>query len=572
MSSPAPTSQLSASVPAGSGGTDTGPHRAPGWWQDLDAEDFVWQVPADLNIGRACVDDQDPEATALIVDTGDRVERHTFSALRDLSRSFAAGLSEFGIEAGDRIGIMVPQGLEVLTAHLGTYRAGAVTVPLSVKFGPSAVLHRLADSGARLLVVDAEILPRLRDDIATLPDLEAVVVVGELTAGGSGTGGRALREVGFDDFVDRPATTAADAPTTAETPAIIVYTSGTTGAAKGALHAHRVLPAHMPAVRTVYGDAPQPGDVFWTPADWAWIGGLFDVLFPALGMGCTVVATPDGFTPQRALTVMETHGVTASFIPPTALKQLRAAGVDRAAASGLRVRALVSGGESLGEVLREWVSETFHVDINEFYGQTEMNLTIGTDRTAWTAEPGSMGRAFPGFTVRILTEDDEVVEAGTTGEICVAAGNPGQFLGYWNLPDRTAEKVHGGWIRTGDRGRADAAGNIWYEGRADDVISSAGYRIGPGEIEECLITHPAVAMAAVIGVPDELRGEAVHAFVVPASGTMPDGDLRVELQDHVKRHLAFYQYPRQITFVDELPTTVTGKILRRELRLLAERR
>ncbi|ALG83925.1 AMP-binding protein [Gordonia phthalatica] len=533
----------------------------PAWWQDLQADEFAWQVPDDLNIARVCADDQDPAATALIVDTGSDVSHYTFGELRDLSRQFAAGLREAGIDVGDRIGVMVPQGLEVLTAHLGAYRAGVVTVPLSVKFGPSAVLHRLGDSGARLLVVDEQILPRIRDDIATLPDLETVVVVG---AAGNGA-----REIAFADFADRPATTEADAPTTAESPAIIVYTSGTTGAAKGALHAHRVLPAHMPAVRTVFGNAPQPGDVFWTPADWAWIGGLYDVLFPALGMGCAVVATPDGFTPQRALEVMEAHRVTASFIPPTALKQMRATGVDREAASGLCVRALVSGGESLGEVLRAWVAETFHVDINEFYGQTEMNLTIGTDRTAWTAEPGSMGRAFPGFTVRILTEDDVVAEPGNVGEICVATGNPGQFLGYWNLPDRTQDKVHDGWIHTGDRGRADADGNIWYEGRADDVISSAGYRIGPGEIEECLITHPSVAMAAVIGVPDDLRGEAVHAFVVPSADAAPEQTLRVELQNHVKHHLAFYQYPRQITFVDELPTTVTGKILRRELRVLA---
>jgi acetyl-CoA synthetase len=324
----------------------------------------------------------------------------------------------------------------------------------------------------------------------------------------------------------------------------------------------------MPGVRTAFSGAPHPGDVFWTPADWAWIGGLFDVLFPALAMGCPVVATPDKFTPVSALEVMRRHKITASFIPPTALKQMRSSGVDRIAADGVHLRALATGGESLGDALQMWVNETFGVAINEFYGQTEMNMVLGTDRASWQAEPGSMGRAFPGFTISLLDPDGHEVEIGQVGEICVAAGNPGQFLEYWNQPEKTKEKVHDGWIHTGDLGRGDRAGNLWYHGRVDDVISSAGYRIGPGEIEECLLSHHAVAMAGVIGVPDDLRGEAVHAFVVLAEGVAASEQLRTDLQNHVKKRLAFYQYPRQISFLDQLPMTTTGKILRRELRHL----
>ncbi|QYB00234.1 AMP-binding protein (plasmid) [Rhodococcus sp. USK10] len=535
------------------------------WWQDLNSPKFTWTVPSEFNIAQACVDLQEPNDCALIVDADDRSTEYTFGEVASLSRKFSTVLKHLGLNAGERIGVMVPQGIEVLTAHLGAFRAGVVTVPLSVKFGPDAVYQRLRDSQTRVLVVDAKGFARIRDSLVHVPSLEAVLLIGETPFGTSP----------IDIFpYDRLVAEAAEDPETAATGpdshAIIIYTSGTTGSPKGALHGHRILPAHMPGVRIAFSDAPQPQDVFWTPADWAWIGGLFDVLFPALAMGCTVIATPDQFTPARALEVMRRYKVTASFIPPTALKQMRSTRVDRASAEGVRLRALATGGESLGEALLAWVKNTFGVAINEFYGQTEMNMTIGTSRSAWAAKPGSMGQAFPGFTVALLDPIGDEVDTGQIGEICVATGNPGQFLRYWNQPGETSDKVHGGWIHTGDLGRSDNEGNLWYEGRIDDVISSAGYRIGPGEIEECLLSHDAVAMAGVIGVPDELRGEAVRAFVVLAVGVSESEALRKELQDHVKSQLAFYQYPRQITFIDQLPQTATGKILRRELKHLAE--
>ena len=535
------------------------------WWQDLSATPFAWQIPDEFNIARACVDAQNPADPALIVDGEGFWHQYTFGEVAVLSRKFVTVLADLGIGAGDRIGVMVPQGIEVLTAHLGAFRAGVVTVPLSVKFGSDAVAHRLNDSGARVLVVDTEGYARIRGGLAEIESLEAVLLVGETPAGPT-----PVPVLPYQRLVDTATEDERVAPTGPDSHAIIIYTSGTTGRPKGALHGHQILPAHMPGVRTAFDDAPQSRDVFWTPADWAWIGGLFDVLFPALAMGCPVVATPDKFTPPRALDVMRRNKVTASFIPPTALKQMRSSGVDHVAARGVQLRTLATGGESLGDALQEWVTDTFGVAINEFYGQTEMNLTVGTCRSVWKPESGSMGRVFPGFTVALLDPVGEQVETGQVGEICVAAGNPGQFLEYWNQPDKTREKVHDGWIHTGDLGRADAAGNLWYQGRADDVISSAGYRIGPGEIEECLLSHHTVAMAGVIGIPDQLRGDAVHAFVVLADDVAASEELRQDLQTHVKSRLAFYQYPRQITFIDQLPLTATGKIMRRELRHLAQ--
>lgn len=533
------------------------------WWQDLEAEDFRWQVPERFNIAEACTDLQPPHDPALIVDRDDRVSTYSFAQVGTLSRKFMGLLQHWNLQQGDRVAIMVPQGIEVLTAHLGSFRGGFVTVPLSIKFGAEAVAYRLRHSEAKVLVIDEECFERVKGALADAPHLLHILVVGADTrkAGGVTAGLHAYA-------AELNAQTESDlmAQTKPETPAIIIYTSGTTGNPKGAVHGHQVLLAHMPGVRTAFGNAPQPRDVFWTPADWAWIGGLFDVLFTALSLGCPVVATPDKFVPERALSLSRRHRITCAFIPPTALKQMRSSGVDARAAADTCFRALVTGGEALGEVLEQWVVDTFQAPINEFYGQTEMNLTVGTARERRTTEAGSMGRAFPGFEIALLDSMGLIVPEGQVGEICVKSGNPGQMLGYWKAPDRTAEKIHDGWIHTGDLARADANGDLWYEGRADDVISTAGYRVGPGEIEDCLISHPAVAMVAVVGIPDELRGESVKAFIVLSDGYTASEELTEQLKEHVKFRLAFYQYPRSITYLDELPMTATGKIMRRELR------
>lgn len=531
------------------------------WWQDVSASPFNWTIPERLNIAEACTDLQDDEAKALIVDDGGTVSEYTFGEIGRLSRQMTSLLRDLGLERGDRIGIMVPQGREVLTAHLGGFRAGMITVPLSIKFGAEAVSFRLRDSGAKVLVADAACFSRIHEALSELPDLEAVLLIGDTAGAGPDP---SVRVLSFDDAVAAASASADTCDTAADDAAIIIYTSGTTGNPKGALHAHRLLPAHMPGVRTTHESPPQPDDRFWTPADWAWIGGLFDVVFPALALGLPVVASPEGSDPQRAVDLMRRHRIRNIFMPPTALKQLRSSGVST---DGVDLRTIGSGGETLGQSLQDWSQENLGVHINEFYGQTEMNVTVGTCRASWQPEPKSMGRAFPGFTVRVAEPSGAAVASGDVGEICIQSPNPGEFLGYWNQPEKTAEKVHDGWIHTGDLGRSDDAGNLWFEGRADDVISTAGYRVGPGEIEECLLSHPAVAVAAAVGVPDELRGEAVRAYVVLNSGVEASEALTSQLQDHVKQHLAFYLYPRTIVYLDQLPMTTTGKILRRDLRV-----
>jgi acetyl-CoA synthetase len=309
---------------------------------------------------------------------------------------------------------------------------------------------------------------------------------------------------------------------------------------------------------------PQPGDLFWTPADWAWIGGLFDVLMPAWHHGVPVLARRfRKFDPAQAIDLMARHAVRNAFLPPTALKLMRQAGVK---AEGVELRTIASGGESLGSELIDWARATFGITINEFYGQTECNVVVGNDAVILPVRPGSMGRAIPGHEVAVIDNAGHAVPAGTVGAIAVRRPDPVMFLGYWNKPEATAAKFIGDWMLTGDLGRQDEDGYLWYIGRDDDVITSAGYRIGPAEIEECLIGHPSVALAAVVGAPDPVRTEVVMAYLVLRAGHAPSEALKAEVQAFVRSRLAAYEYPRRIVFVDELPMTATGKVMRRVLR------
>ena len=303
-------------------------------------------------------------------------------------------------------------------------------------------------------------------------------------------------------------------------------------------------------------------DIIWTPADWAWIGGLMDVLIPAWYYGMSVLTADHDFEPEWAADLMEEHGVTLAFLPPTALKMMRAAGVSRA--DQLSLRAIFTGGERLGEEMLNWAENNLGATINEGYGQTECNLVVGNCGSVWPVRPGSMGRALPGHDVQVQDDDGNRI-IGEVGEICVRSPDPVMMLEYWNNPDATEAKYRDGWLLTGDLGIEDNDGYLWFNSRKDDVISSMGYRIGPGEIEECLMGHPAVAMCAVVGIPDDIRGEVPAAFVVVREDVATSQELAAQLQELVRARLAAHEVPRLVRFVDELPRTTTGKIVRRAL-------
>ena len=517
---------------------------------------FRWQLPERFNIGVASCD---PHAggtgrLALVYEGPDgTVERFSFDDLERLSNRCANALAALGTGRGDRVGVLLPQRPETAIAHLAIYKLGAVAVPLFVQFGPDALEHRLADSAARALITDGENLAKIP---ASLPDLATILVV-EGDSRGHPLFWPTL-ERARDEFM--PADTGRDDP------ALIIYTSGTTGKPKGALHAHRVLLGHLPGVQLPHDFFPQPGDLYWTPADWAWIGGLLDVLLPSLYFGVPVLAhRARKFDPEEAFALMGRHGVRNAFLPPTALKMMRPI-ADPRARFGLKLRSVASGGEALGEDILAWSRDALGVAVNEFYGQTEANLLVGNCASLYPLRPGSMGRPIPGHTVAVVSPQGEPVAAGETGTIAVRRPDPVMFLGYWNNPEATAAKFSGEWCLTGDVALQDDDGYIWYKGREDDLISSGGYRIGPTDIEDCLMKHRAVLMAAAVGQPDPVRGEIVKAFVVPQPGVAPDLVLAEEIRAFVGERLAWYQAPREIVFVDELPMTATGKIIRRELR------
>ena len=330
----------------------------------------------------------------------------------------------------------------------------------------------------------------------------------------------------------------------------------------------RGLLGHLPGVQMPQEQFPQPGDRFWTPADWAWIGGLFDVLMPSLYFGVPVVAGPGGrFDPEAALAFMARYGIRNLFMPPTALRLMARTGLDPLAA-GVRLRSMGSGGERLGDALVDWVREKFAVGVNEFYGQTEANLLVANMQSLLPRRSGSMGVPVPGHDVAVIGGAGERLPPGEVGDIAVRRPDPVMFLGYWNNPEATAAKFRGDWLVTGDMGRSDPDGYLSFVGRSDDLINSSGYRIGPAEIEECLTRHPAVALAAVIGVPDAIRGERIKAFLVLKPGIAGDAELEESIRGLVRSRLAAHEAPRDIAFVDALPLTATGKIVRAELRAL----
>lgn len=524
---------------------------------------FEWKVPEFYNIGVDVCDRwaaHAPERLALIHVTDRGSREYSYGELRALSNRFANVLVARGVARGDRVAILLPQAIETAIGHIAVHKLGGISIPLFTLFGEEALVYRLSNSGTRAVLTNAEGAARLqalRDQLPALQDVfcidgaqhDAIDFYAEL----------ALASEQFEPLQTR-----------ADDPAIIIYTSGTTGQPKGALHAHRVLLGHLPGVEISHDLFPQPGDRIWTPADWAWIGGLLDVLMPALHHGVPVVARRfEKFSAEAAFQLMQDYGIRNAFIPPTALKMMR--GVkDVPLRWQLQMRSLASGGEALGTELLDWGRATFGLTINEFYGQTECNMTVSSCAALEAAVPGTMGRAVPGHTLAIVDDDGRVLPDGEHGNIAVLRPDPVMFLGYWQNPGATAAKFAGDWMLTGDVGFRDAAGRFSFVGRNDDVITSSGYRIGPGEIEDCLLGHPSIRLAAVIGKPDAQRTEIVKAYVVLRDGIEGTSALAQEIQRWVKERLAAHEYPREVTFLDELPMTTTGKIIRRELRARAE--
>ncbi len=521
---------------------------------------FRWRIPARYNIAVDICDrwaKAEPQRTAIIEVSQDwRASPVSFGHLREQSNRLANALRARGVERGDRIAILLPQGRSVLIAHLAAYKLGAIAVPLAALFGVDALAYRLGDAATKVLITDAAGLIKVGQIDEPLPELGLVISTDG--AQGAALDWGSLLAQASPDF------TAVD--TGPDDPALMIYTSGTTGNPKGALHGHRVLPGHLPGVQMPHEFLPQPGDLAWTPADWAWAGGLLNMLLPSLHFGVAVVARPvTRFEPEEAYRLVADLGIRNAFVPPTALRMLRS--VDRPRERfALKLRTIASAGEALGAETLAWGREALGLTVNEAYGQTECNLVLASCAAIGISRPGCIGKAVPGHEVAIIRPDGSICAADEEGQIAVRRPDPVMFLGYWRRPEATAEKFIGDWMTTGDQGVQDAQGYVRFIGRDDDVITSSGYRIGPGEIEDCLLKHEAVSLAAVVGKPDALRTEIVKAFVVLKAGREPSEALAAELQAFVRKRLSAHEYPREIAFRDELPLTTTGKIIRRLLR------
>ena len=597
---------------------------------------FRWQVDDGFNIADVCCSrwalkaaENTHNATKKIAicvhNTGAEATFHTYLELKQAADALSHALAGLGVQRGDRVAIVMPQRFETAVAYMAVFQMGAVAMPLSMLFGPEALEYRLQDSDAVLAIGDESSMASLNAVRAQCPALRVVLAVG--SAAGQGDADYAAELA----LHRRPFMAV---KTKAEDGAILIYTSGTTGPPKGALLPHRALIGNLTGfvcsqnwfgfdgIRNASSEA-----VFWSPADWAWTGGLMDALLPTLYFGRPIVAFNGRFSPELAFTLMQERGVTHTFLFPTALKAMMKAYPRPREHFTLKLQAMMSAGEAVGDAVFGYCRDQLGVVVNEMFGQTEINYVVGNcsmnrplptpivdslavpiqantgtsrleaRKTAfakaslgWPARPGSMGKGYPGHRVAVIDENGNECADGIPGDVAVnrfdVHGDPDPifFLGYWKNEAATKAKFTGNWCRTGDLARRDADGYLWYEGRADDVFKAAGYRIGPGEIENCLVKHPAVANAAVVPKPDRERGAVVKAFVVLAPDFVAkrpteeraratfDANLTASLQQHVKALLAPYEYPKEIEFIDALPMTTTGKVQRRVLRLQEEER
>jgi len=599
---------------------------------------FGWQVPPHFNIAQACCGRwaQRPDAAKRIA-----IRAHgaapgsqllSYEQLQQRANATSNLLASLGVKRGDRVAIVMPQRFETAVAYMAVFQLGAVAMPLSILFGPDALEYRLQDSEAVAALCDESSIANVQQVRAQCPALRTVVGVGNAASSA---------DLGYESALSKQASKFTAVDTNADEGAVLIYTSGTTGPPKGAFIPHRALIGNLPGFvcsqnwfgfasdtpspargragvgAGTYGKAPAlpgragvgagtlrstpKGDdqntaVFWSPADWAWTGGLMDALLPSLYFGRPIVALNGRFTPESAFTLMQEHGVTHTFLFPTALKAMMKAYPEPRRHFKLKLQAMMSAGEAVGDAVFAYCEQQLGVTVNEMFGQTEINYVVGNcsmnGRTdggiGWPARAGSMGRPYPGHRVAVIDEDGRECPMGVPGDVAVnrydVHGDPDPvfFLGYWNNDTATRNKYTGDWCRTGDLATRDAEGYLWYQGRADDVFKAAGYRIGPSEIENCLVKHPAVINAAVVPKPDRERGALVKAFVVlspdfatararSSPGAIEfDAQLVAQLQAHVKGKLAPYEYPKEIEFIDALPMTTTGKVQRRVLRLQEE--
>ncbi len=518
--------------------------------------DITW--PDDYNIYAATVGrflgPNDRDKPAMIFEAPDgSVTTMSFAEVDAAATGLAAELRRLGYGKGDPVALHTGQHPDTGIGHMAIAKIGGVAVTLSQLYGPDTLSHALNDCKVGIILTSRDAWEPLRDE--NFPHLRHVM----------------MRDPGMDDLdlgaaMATPPAEFTHALTGADDPALLMYTSGSTGKPKGIMHGHRVLAAYTPSINLFFNRAQDDADaVYWSPSDWAWVGGLLDMLFPAWMVGRPVVTSLERFTAEYAYDFMSRHKVTHTFLAPTAIKRL-AQHPDPRSEHDLALRIICTGGEALAAETLSWAEDKLQVICNEFYGMTEVNHLIGNCKALFPRRPGSMGRAYPGHEVLLVDGDGRPVDDGEPGEVVTPHASPTRFLGYFNNAEKTADMKLGPYWRTHDLAVRDEDGYFWYKGRSDDLIKSSGFRIGPAEVEECLLSHPAVAEVAVIAKPDPDRGAIVKAVISTRPGFDGDSGLAQTLKDHVRTRLAAYKAPREVVFVDGFEMTSSGKINRRVLR------
>ncbi|WP_223424525.1 acyl-CoA synthetase [Tateyamaria pelophila] len=524
---------------------------------------IAWAQDANLfhmTVGKHLGADTRDTPAMIFEDSAGRIHVQSFAEVDRAATSLAATLKRLGYGRGSLIGIHTGQHPDTAVAHMAVCKLGGVAVTLSQLYGPDTLRHALNDCDLPVILTSQDAWAPMRATAAdNFPKLHHVF----------------CRDPQGDDH-DLGAALAADPAgfepdySGADDPALLMYTSGSTGKPKGILHGHRILAAYTPSINLFFNlSVEDPDAVYWSPSDWAWVGGLLDMLFPAWMAGRPIATSLDRFVAEDAYAFISRHKVTHTFLAPTAIKRL-AQTPDPHAAYDLSLRVICTGGEALAAETLNWAENNLRVVCNEFYGMTEVNHLIGNCAALFPRRPGSMGRAYPGHDVHLVDAEGKDVVDGETGEIVTTQTSPTRFLGYLNNPDKTAEMQLGPYLRTHDLAVRDEDGYFWYKGRSDDLIKSSGFRIGPTEVEECLLAHPSVAEVAVIAKPDAERGSIVKAVIKLRAGHVGDAALSEALRAHVKARLAGYKAPRAFSYVDRFEMTSSGKINRRALRAAEE--
>ena len=520
------------------------------------------EIPADANIykmtlGNYLSNEHSKKIAISYEDQKGKIIKFTFDEVEKMSHGLASKLSSLGYKFGSYVAIHTGQHPDTAIAHMAICKIGGVAVTLSQLYGPETLKHAMNDCRVEVLLTNKKEWEKIKEKKNNnFPFLKHVILR---------EADENKNEISLLDAYNYKSNFRPNFGS-ANDPALLMYTSGSTGKPKGILHGHRVLASYKPSINLFFNlSMKEENAVYWSPSDWAWVGGLLDMLFPAWMAGKTIATSEDRFNAEWAYKFIEKHKVTHTFLAPTAIKRM--AQIDNPRDKyDLSLKVICTGGEALASETLEWVENKLGVICNEFYGMTEVNHLVGNCSALYPRKAGSMGRVYPGHKVLLIDEKQNEVDTEKVGEIVTSSNSPTRFLGYLNNKNKEDEMQVGNYLRTNDLASKDAEGYFWYKGRSDDLIKSSGFRIGPAEVEDSLISFHAVAEAAVIGKPDNDRGSIVKAFIKLHKDFNPSTELIEEIRNFVKENLASYKAPREIEFVDSFIMTSSGKINRRVLR------